>query len=294
MAPLAPPALPRLRRPAPGESYLEAVSWAGGVSVLSCGVRIGVRADDPAVLDRLPPYLPPGARPTPRRVDYLYSLRWMTRPEGDPGRVLRLYVETWPTAESEDVDDLLDGLRTRAELRVAVNAPARLFVHAGVVAWRGRAIVIPGSSGSGKTTLTTALVRAGARYYSDEFAVLDEQGRVHPWPRRLRLRLPEGGIRHCPVEELGGRAGVRPLPVGLVVATRYREGARWRPRVLARSEGVLALLKHTVIAREQPERCLRVLTRALAGAEAVAGPRGAAPEAAAAILRRLGRRGRGD
>jgi hypothetical protein len=27
------------------------------------------------------------------------------------------------------------------------------------------------------------LVRAGATYYSDEFAVLDSRGRVHPFPR---------------------------------------------------------------------------------------------------------------
>ena len=58
-------------------------------------------------------------------------------------------------------------------------------MHAGAVAWRDRGIVIPGRSHSGKTTLVRALVEA-ARYYSDEFAVLDPQGRLHPYPLPLR------------------------------------------------------------------------------------------------------------
>src|ERR671929_229610 len=87
--------------------------------------------------------------------------------------------------------------------------------HAGVVGWQGRAILIPGRSFSGKSTLVAALVRAGATYYSDEFAVLDERGRVHPFPKKLSMRL-EGSARprFAPVEELGGRRGTTPLRVG--------------------------------------------------------------------------------
>jgi hypothetical protein len=66
---------------------------------------------------------------------------------------------------------------------VAENARRWIFVHAGVVAWRGQAIVIPGATQSGKTSLVAALVRAGAEYFSDEYAVFDARGRVHPLPR---------------------------------------------------------------------------------------------------------------
>ena len=51
---------------------------------------------------------------------------------------------------------------------------------AGVVGWENRAIVMPGASFAGKTTLVRAWLEAGATYYSDEFAVLDRAGRVHP------------------------------------------------------------------------------------------------------------------
>ena len=69
---------------------------------------------------------------------------------------------------------------SRIELLVAAALPDRVAVHAGVVAFAGRAVVIPGPSHSGKSTLVQALVEAGATYLSDEFALLDEAGRV--WP----------------------------------------------------------------------------------------------------------------
>ena len=77
-----------------------------------------------------------------------------------------------------------------SELRghVADHATDGFFIHAGVVAHRGRGIVIPGDSFSGKTTLVAELVRAGAGYYSDEFAVIDAEGLVHPYARPLSFR----------------------------------------------------------------------------------------------------------
>ncbi|WP_157871812.1 hypothetical protein [Gloeothece verrucosa] len=105
----------------------------------------------------------------------------------------------------------------------------KLFVHAGVVGWRGRAIVIPGRSFSGKTTLAAALVKAGAIYYSDEYAVIDRDGLVHPYPRPLCIREGVGEQikrRKCSVEELGGQAGTDPIPVGLVVHTKYQLNAQ--------------------------------------------------------------------
>ena len=53
--------------------------------------------------------------------------------------------------------------------------------------------MIPGSSFSGKTTLVRALVDAGAVYYSDEFAALDETGRVFRYAKWLSVRRPNQG-----------------------------------------------------------------------------------------------------
>jgi hypothetical protein len=96
---------------------------------------------------------------------------------------------------------------------VAKTAKKRTFVHAGVVNWHKRAIVIPGRSRSGKTTFVAELVKAGASYLSDEFAVLDSRGRVHPFAKPLSIGA-SGCDRHARsqrAEKLGrARPGLRP------------------------------------------------------------------------------------
>src|SRR6185369_13624268 len=76
--------------------------------------------------------------------------------------------------QARNVERVVDRLRREVDETVALCARDGLFVHAGVVAWRGRAILIPGRSMSGKSHLTAELVRRGAMYYSDEFAVLND------------------------------------------------------------------------------------------------------------------------
>jgi hypothetical protein len=132
-----------------------------------------------------------------------------------------------------------------------------------------------------------ALVRAGASYYSDEYAVFDVEGRVHPYPKPLTLKQRNpAGKRQCSVEDLGGQVGTEPLPVGRIVATSYRPGARWRPRVLSRGPAALALLDNTVVARTRPSFALGVIRRATARAVLLKSPRGDVEEAVGRLLNR--------
>lgn len=253
-------------------------------------MRVGVRADDPRALGPIVERLPPGWKPSASpRVRRLYSLI----AGGGAGRrgVRRfqlLYAGAELVARSLDRAVVLERFESDLQLYVAEHAPRRVFVHAGVVGWNGRAVVIPGRSLSGKTTLVAELVRAGAVYYSDEYAVLDRGGLVRPYARPLAVR--EGvGLRQTrrTVEEFGGSAGESPLPVGLLVIGRYERGASWHPRRLTAGECVLEMLSNTVAARRSPARVLSVLTKAAAGANALAGPRGEAAVVAEAILRSL-------
>ena len=59
-------------------------------------------------------------------------------------------------------------------------------------------------------TLVRAVVEAGAVYYSDEHAMLDEVGRVHPYARPLPFRPPEGRPVDLRAEALGGVVGTEP------------------------------------------------------------------------------------
>jgi hypothetical protein len=149
-----------------------------------------------------------------------------------------------------------------------------------VVGWRGQAILVPGTSFSGKTTLVAELVRAGAVYYSDEYAVLDEKGRVHPFAKPLSIREPNNGGRQTdyPIEAFTGNKGVKPLAVGLVLLTEYNPTASWRPRSVSPGKAVLALMAHTVTARNRPEATLQTLRHVVSGATVLRGRRGEAVE----------------
>jgi hypothetical protein len=249
-----------------------------------------VRVNDPQVVPRIESLLPPGWKPSPSPfVRRLYSVFVGESPRAGMRRLHLAYANTLRIARTADLEAVLDAFESDLRLYVAERARRRVFVHAGVVAWRGRAIVIPGRSFSGKSSLVAALLRAGATYYSDEYAVFDARGRVHPFPAPLSLRGAEGErpARHPP-ESLGGRAGTMPLPVALVAVSEYRPGARWRPRRLTPGQGVLALLANTVPARERPAAALAALQRVVVAAPVLKGPRGEASEIAHALLENAG------
>ena len=154
-----------------------------------------------------------------------------------------------------------------------------------MVGWRGRALVLPGRSCSGKTTLVAALVRAGATYFSDEYAVLDANGRVHAFPKPLSIRQYDGrGMQKCSAQSLGGKTATRSLPVGLVVVTRYRQGAHWRPRKISPAEGLLALLANAPTALTRSEDAMSTLKQVVTNAVTLRGNRPDADKVAPALL----------
>ncbi len=269
---------------------LDRLGWADGTCFVAYGLRVGVRVNAPGAMDRLPALLPPGWKPAGSpEVDRLYSL--IVGGEGSRPNVRHfnlLYANSARIARSMDLDPVFSNLESDLQLYIAERARRRLFVHAGVVGWHGRAIVIPGRSFSGKTTLVAALLRAGATYYSDEFAVFDGRGRVHPYPTPLSIREGKDARgKRCPPEALGGHPGVGPLPVGSVVVTKYRQGARWRPRQVTPGRAVLALLAHTVPVRRRPRAAITRLRKAVSDALVLKGVRGEAEEMAESLLRRL-------
>jgi hypothetical protein len=269
---------------------LDRLGWAEGIAFSSYGLRVGVRVSAGSsikqALDRLPPGWKPAASPI---VDHLFSLIIGGKSRNASVQRLSLaYYNAVRFARSRDLESVLRAFESELQLLVADNARDRIFVHAGVVGWKNQAIIIPGPSFSGKTTLVSKLVQAGAKYYSDEYAVFDPQGLVHPFPRRLGIRQQGESIaERVDVAALGGSPGVRPLSVSLVISTKYRSGSRWRPRRLTTGRGVLELLANTVSARSQTNLALATLPKAIRAAEVLKGVRGEADEVVEAILRRV-------
>jgi len=242
------------------------------------GVRVRVASDRPEALDRVPALLPPNWRPcSPSALDTTFTIRAVPDDKYELAQDGRVLVDAW------QLDVALVVLERELRAFVALEAPEHVFVHAGVVAHGGRAIVIPGETFAGKTTLVAALIRAGAVYYSDEYAVLDESGRVHPYPKPLSLRERFTQSDHH-VEALGGVAGHEPVPAGMVLLTTYRPGAEWKPRRLSSGDAALALMQHTVPAQTRPAQVLRAVTRCVERAVVLQGERGAAESLAPLLL----------
>ena len=264
-----------------------APEWAASRSILAYGVRLGVRTNRPEAVDRLSEHFPPLWKAISAcNVKRAFSIKF----GGDEltntrGAVHELFEDQEPGTKSRSLAKLLEDLERRMKMYVAEMAPRRVFVHAGVVGWKGQAIVIPGRSLTGKTSLVEMLVRAGATYYSDEYAVLDMTGRVHAYPQSLQIRTP-GTSRQKKVraEEIGGTIGIKPLPVGLVVVSPYKAGGRWKPVQLSAGQAVLELLAHTLPARRKPEVVVRTLGKAVWESITLKGVRGEAEEAAKLIL----------
>jgi hypothetical protein len=255
------------------------------IRIESYGVRIDIRIDPPDLAAKVLPLLPPGWESAP---DSFPDAEFALLADGS-GHYLFSGGESGHTgAQRVDLDVALTFLELRVRSCVARWAPERIFVHAGAVARDGRALIIPGESFSGKSTLVAALVRAGATYLSDEFAVLDDDGFVHPYAKPLWLRSSEGKrIEEATAEALGGAAADVRAPVSLVAVTSYVPGGRWDPSPVSSGEAALALMANTVPAQERPAEALRVVRRVAQRCRCVQGDRGEAETAASALLELL-------
>ncbi len=247
-----------------------------------------MRVSEASVLDEVVARLPAGWQPRSSPiVDHLLSLV-VGGPAGGVRRFHLLYAAARQLVRTTEWHEALAVLENHLTQAVAEMAPGRLFVHAGVVGWNGKAIVVPGASHAGKSTLVAALLEAGASYYSDEYAIFDMEGRVHPFPRSLQLRDGSDVPTRVEPEELGGRRGVGPLPVGLVAVARYDQGSRWRPARLSPGRALLELLANTIVARSHPSRAMSTLRRIVSRAPSFKGRRGEAKETAAWLLEAVG------
>jgi hypothetical protein len=268
---------------------IDRLGWATGITGYAYGLRIGIRVSTPEVLDEVQARLPigwePGCSPI---VDHLYSLKVGGVGARAGARNFHLlYAGLTQLARTLELQHALDALESDLHMHVANFARNRVFIHAGAVGWRGKAILIPGRCLSGKSTLVTALLRAGANFYSDEFAVLDGNGALHPFPRRLSLRRPSGPPRRPTAEELGAKVGVTPLPVAMVVLTQYQADARWQPRRVSAGQAALEVMQSTMPTIHDPEVALSMMHKVIPGALCLKGPRGDANQTARDLLERL-------
>lgn len=166
---------------------------------------------------------------------------------------------------------------------IAEFAVKKVILHAGVVAWNGKAIVIPGKSFRGKTTLVAEFVKKGAIYYSDDFAVLNKNGFIQSFPKALSMRgiIDDETQVDYSVESMGGRAGKRNIAVGMILLTEFDPlvtNKKFKPKFLSAGQGILEIIPHTVPIRNNTKFALNVLNKVASRAIIVKSRRGEAKE----------------
>ena len=243
----------------------------------SFGVVARLAIDDGPTTDELTALLPPGWMPADGEPAAEFGLtrdgaiwidgRIALHPKGDRATTFRR-------------------LGSTIRHHLALKAAPHVFVHAGVVSVDDNAIVIPGASRSGKSTLVAALVRGGATYHSDEYAVVGPEGVIEPYPKPLSLRIDRQDDPGVPVPVPEQQIAARPIRCGLIVLTGYQSDARWHPVPVSRGEGALALLLNTVAAQERPGDALTAVGHLSRGAEVISSARGEASVVARDLLER--------
>jgi hypothetical protein len=201
---------------------------------------------------------------------------------------LQASVNDVPVASACRAIDLVPALVRVLDDAVIQRLKGLRAVHAGAVLWGGRALLLPGATHAGKSSLVAELLRRGATYFSDEYALLDSEGYVHPYPRPLLLRngCPD------PIPVLAGECnapiGDRPAQVGWILFLEYQSAGAWSVAAVPQSEAVLILLRNTPHAWADSPDLVGVFRRAVTGATCLSGHRAEAVEAASRILQLVG------
>jgi len=252
-------------------------------SFRASGLNIRVATDSAALtysLDRyLLPWLPRVAKSSPKGSEVVYSVD----PCGNDG-CFKIQRGARTIAHGIAANLLFTALQQILDDLLIARLGERAAVHAGVAVYQGHAILLPGSSGSGKTTLVRELISRGARYSSDEFAVLDSDGLVHPWPRALMIRNACQIQEPLLATELGAKLQREAARVKLIVLLRYVPGATFDVQPLAGSETMIKLLQNTPHVLAEKPGMLGTLAAACRTALSFEGVRGAAGEAAEALI----------
>lgn len=248
---------------------------------LRIGVEVPTGIPHPVVKETFPP----GWTPIPA---HNLNRRYRLEKAGKFGSRYALSINDGTRLRSAaTLSGILDVLEGDIQIYVAEFATPHIFVHAGVVSWRGRAIVLPGSSLAGKSTLVTSLVAAGATYYSDEYAVLTPEGRVLPYQRRVSLRSgPHGpaGRRDLGHPAPAASESQHAMDVGLIALLRFQPETGWQTGPLTGAAAIMAICEHTVPIQRRPEDTLAILGKVVDSAHVIRGTRGDVDEAVERLL----------
>jgi len=186
-----------------------------------------------------------------------------------------------------DLDQRASLLRFESDFGLYVAEKLRDFVavHAALIGFGKKVVMVPGTSHSGKSTLAHSALHQGFPVLADEYALINiTSGRVTPWARPIRRRLPSGDMERIPLPQA-------PLEVTVshVVITEF-DGSQPHSSFEPISPGDVALgvLANTVCAQSRPEESVRTVAQLARSVQGIGGKRGEASDALFDLARLVG------
>ena len=189
-----------------------------------------------------------------------------------------------PAASASTLHDA--ALASVKALDEAVVHRMKMFraVHAGAVLINQKALLFPGSTHAGKSSLVAELLRRGASCFSDEYALIDSQGRVHSYPRPLLLRNGCSQQSLVLPENLNATFATGAAPVGWILALDYVPGGAWDVQGMTQGEAVMLLLRNTPHEMAESPEMIDFFSRVAANAVCYSGKRCDVAEAAIRVM----------
>ena len=175
----------------------------------------------------------------------------------------RITLDTEEVAVAPSSGPALDHLLWHINRQVLEHTDDALLVHAGAVAGRRGAVVLPAPSGSGKSTVVAGLVRSGLGYLTDEAAAIDPATcMLHPYPKPLSLDqgslqaladlgppfldavVPEGSEKlHVAPTTVRAGSLASVCPPAFVITPTYMPGAPDRIVPLTRAQALVVMVQ---------------------------------------------------
>jgi hypothetical protein len=236
------------------------------ISFEAYGVKLGVRLNANSYLDkieeRIGEILPLGISVIGQ--DEIEHLLEVT---DEKNGNFKIFKDAEMVANFPGIENLFDLLASQIRLTVAEYAVGKVFLHAGAVAWKEKAVIIPARSFSGKTTLVAELIKKGALYYSDEYAVLDEEGFLHSFPKTLSMRgiIDDYKQVECSPSSFGAAIGQMPIPVGMVLICKFDKtlkiNSEFSLEILSAGQAMLEMIDNTIPITNNPKFVLKILNK---------------------------------
>jgi hypothetical protein len=249
------------------------------LSAAGCTIRLQANSQDS--FDLLDRYIFPSV---PRRQPANEAHDLHIRLEDEDG-ASRLFVDDVEVASAAHSHELLRKLIDCLDTALVPRLKDLHAVHAGAVLVRGRALLFAGASHSGKSSLVHEFSRRGVVCFSDEYALIDPEGRIHAYPRVLLVR--NGGRDQFPV--VHGSIAHDPAPVGWIFTLQYASAGSWSVDQVPQSMALLSLLQNTPHELDKRPQMVNAFQRAVNGAACYAGQRGEVADAVDRILKLIER-----